>query len=74
MSADDTTLEAGLPHFFLTTSGLPHGEAFERWRTLLWYLEVEGMKPREIAPLMGMTPNAVSVLAVARAAKRGLKA
>ncbi|WP_447912043.1 sigma-70 family RNA polymerase sigma factor [Microbacterium phyllosphaerae] len=35
----------------------------ERWRTLLWYLEVEGMKPREIAPLMGMTPNAVSVLA-----------
>lgn len=35
----------------------------ERWRTLLWYLEVEGMKPREIAPLMGLTPNAVSVLA-----------
>ncbi|WP_264047894.1 helix-turn-helix domain-containing protein [Methylobacterium flocculans] len=35
MSADDTTLEAGLPHFFLTTSGLPRGEAFERWRTLL---------------------------------------
>jgi RNA polymerase sigma factor (sigma-70 family) len=35
----------------------------ERWRTLLWYLEVEGMKPREIAPLMGMSPNAVSALA-----------
>ncbi|WP_091230135.1 sigma-70 family RNA polymerase sigma factor [Microbacterium sp. 3J1] len=35
----------------------------ERWRTLLWYLEVEGMKPREIAPLMGLSPNAVSVLA-----------
>ena len=29
------TAEAGLPHFFLTTSGLPPGEAFERWRTLL---------------------------------------
>ncbi|MCK2054410.1 helix-turn-helix domain-containing protein [Methylobacterium sp. 37f] len=35
MGADDTTAEAGLPHFFLTTSGLPPGEAFERWRTLL---------------------------------------
>lgn len=35
MGADDTTAEAGLPHFYLTTSGLPRGEAFERWRTLL---------------------------------------
>ncbi|TXN15133.1 helix-turn-helix domain-containing protein [Methylobacterium sp. WL122] len=35
MGADDTTAEAGLPHFFLTTSGLPPGEAFERWRTLM---------------------------------------
>ncbi|TXN66389.1 helix-turn-helix domain-containing protein [Methylobacterium sp. WL18] len=35
MSADDTTAEPGLPHFLLTTSGLPPGEAFERWRTLL---------------------------------------
>ncbi|WP_341956522.1 sigma-70 family RNA polymerase sigma factor [Microbacterium sp. LWH13-1.2] len=43
----------------------------ERWRTLLWYLEVEGMKPREIAPLMGMTPNAVSVLATR--AREGFK-
>lgn len=34
-----------------------------RYRALLWYLNVEGMKPRELAPLMGMTPNAVSVLA-----------
>ncbi|KQO64201.1 hypothetical protein ASF22_21575 [Methylobacterium sp. Leaf87] len=35
MSTEETTGEAGLPHFFLTTSGLPPGEAFERWRTLL---------------------------------------
>ncbi|WP_232630534.1 helix-turn-helix domain-containing protein [Methylobacterium sp. Leaf118] len=27
--------EKGLPHFFLKTSGLPPGEAFEQWRTLL---------------------------------------
>ncbi|WP_404430795.1 sigma-70 family RNA polymerase sigma factor [Microbacterium lacus] len=36
----------------------------ERTRTLLWYLEVEGMKPREIAPLMGLKPNAVSAAAM----------
>jgi len=35
LGADDTTADAGLPHFFLTTSGLSPGEAFERWRTLL---------------------------------------
>ncbi len=34
-----------------------------RWRTLLWYIEVEGMKPREVAPLLGMSANAVSALA-----------
>ncbi|MBW9095004.1 sigma-70 family RNA polymerase sigma factor, partial [Microbacterium jejuense] len=34
-----------------------------RWRELLWYVEVEGMKPREIAPLLGMSANAVSALA-----------
>lgn len=34
MGADDTTAEKGLPYFFLKTSGLPPGEAFERWRTL----------------------------------------
>lgn len=33
-----------------------------RHRTVLWYLEVEGMKPREIAPLMGLTANAVSAI------------
>ena len=43
----------------------------ERWRTLLWYLEVEGMKPREVAPLMGLSPNAVSVLAAR--AREGFK-
>lgn len=40
------------------------GRLSARHRTLLWYLEVEGMKPRELAPLMGITPNAVSALAL----------
>ena len=34
LGADDTTAEKGLPYFHQTTSGLPLGEAFERWRTL----------------------------------------
>jgi RNA polymerase sigma factor (sigma-70 family) len=42
-----------------------------RWRTLLWYLEVEGMKPREVAPLLGLSPNAVSALR--RRARAGLR-
>lgn len=40
------------------------GKLSARHRTLLWYLEVEGMKPRELAPLLGITPNAVSALAL----------
>lgn len=34
-----------------------------RWRAVLWYLDVEGRKPREIAPVLGLTPNSVSALA-----------
>lgn len=41
------------------------------WRKVLWYIEVEGMTPREVAPLLGMTPNAVSALAIR--AKEGLR-
>ncbi len=36
----------------------------ERWQAVLWYTEVEGLPPREIAPLLGLTANAVGVLAV----------
>lgn len=35
----------------------------ERWRAVLWYLEVEGMSPTEAAPILGLSPNATSVLA-----------
>jgi RNA polymerase sigma factor (sigma-70 family) len=34
-----------------------------RWRDVLWLTEVEGAGPAEIAPLLGLTPNAVAVLA-----------
>lgn len=35
----------------------------ERWRAVLWYLEVEDMSPSDAAPLLGLSPNATSVLA-----------
>ncbi|MFD2774890.1 sigma-70 family RNA polymerase sigma factor, partial [Leucobacter albus] len=34
-----------------------------RWRAALWYTEVEGMPPREAAPLLGLSPNSASALA-----------
>lgn len=44
----------------------------ERWRRVLWYVEVEGLKPREAAPLLGLEANALS--AVLRRARKGLRA
>ena len=34
----------------------------ERWQAVLWHLEVEGDTPADIAPLFGLTANAVSAL------------
>lgn len=36
----------------------------ERWQEVLWYTVVEQMPPREVAPLVGLSPNATSALAV----------
>lgn len=36
----------------------------ERWQTVLWHVEVEGETPASVAPLLGLTPNAVSALLV----------
>ncbi|ALV47856.1 hypothetical protein MB46_19475 (plasmid) [Arthrobacter alpinus] len=33
------------------------------WREVLWFIEVEGLKPREVAPLLGISANATSALA-----------
>jgi RNA polymerase sigma factor (sigma-70 family) len=43
----------------------------EDWRTVLWYSEIEGMTPAEIAPIMGLNPRAVSALAFR--AREGLR-
>lgn len=47
--------------------GLP-----ERWQAVLWYLEVERMRPAEIGVMLGLSANGVSALAYrAREALRG---
>lgn len=35
-----------------------------RWQAALWYTEVEGMPPREAAPLLGVTANTAAALAL----------
>ncbi|GAB3148609.1 sigma-70 family RNA polymerase sigma factor [Amycolatopsis sp. NPDC004378] len=42
-----------------------------RWRTVLWRTEAEGDSPTEAAPLLGLTPNSVSALAMR--AREGLR-
>jgi RNA polymerase sigma factor (sigma-70 family) len=43
----------------------------ERWQTVLWYTEVEGMDPREAAPLLGLSAGATAALAYR--AREGLR-
>jgi RNA polymerase sigma factor (sigma-70 family) len=43
----------------------------ERWQDVLWQTEVEGNTPTEVAGILGMTPNAVAVLA--HRAREGLR-
>ncbi|MEV7661376.1 sigma-70 family RNA polymerase sigma factor [Paenarthrobacter sp. NPDC089316] len=43
----------------------------ERWQAVLWYLDVERMKPAVVAPILGLSANAVSALAVR--AREGLR-
>ena len=42
-----------------------------RWQDVLWQTEVEGNTPAEVAGVLGMTPNAVAVLA--HRAREGLR-
>src|SRR5207247_10580581 len=43
----------------------------DRWRTVLWHLEVEGDTPAEVAPMFGLSGNGVSALAMR--AREGLR-
>ncbi|ONI82704.1 RNA polymerase subunit sigma-24 [Saccharothrix sp. ALI-22-I] len=44
----------------------------ERWRTVLWQVEVEGERPAAVAAGYGLSPNAMAALA--RRAREGLRA
>ncbi|WP_417508116.1 sigma-70 family RNA polymerase sigma factor [Microbacterium sp.] len=63
--AADDALDRGLTA--QAFRGLP-----TRWQEVLWYSEIEQMKPAEIAPLLGMKAGAVSQLAFR--AREGLRA
>ncbi|MBE3001755.1 sigma-70 family RNA polymerase sigma factor [Nocardiopsis sp. HNM0947] len=43
----------------------------ERWQAVLWHTEIEGAKPAEVGPLLGMKAN--SVAALAYRAREGLR-
>ncbi|WP_223693503.1 sigma-70 family RNA polymerase sigma factor [Leifsonia poae] len=43
----------------------------KEWQEVLWYSEVEGLAPRDIAPLVGRSPNATAALAYR--AREGLR-
>ncbi|PRX98176.1 sigma-70 family RNA polymerase sigma factor [Allonocardiopsis opalescens] len=43
----------------------------ERWRTVLWHTEIEGGKPAEVAPVLGLSSNGVAALAYR--AREGLR-
>src|SRR5689334_2363701 len=79
MPTDDLTpYDEGEPFKDTVIAGFEGGAAArayaslpERWQLVLWHLEVEGQKPAEVAPLLGMTPNSVSALAYR--AREGLR-
>lgn len=42
-----------------------------RWQYVLWHIELRGVKPRHVAPRLGLSPNAT--VALHRRAKTGLR-
>jgi RNA polymerase sigma factor (sigma-70 family) len=75
---DMTVYDDGLPFQDTAVASFENGAAAraftslpERWQLVLWHLEVEGQKPAEIAPLLGMSANSVSALAYR--AREGLR-
>ncbi|WP_205471043.1 sigma-70 family RNA polymerase sigma factor [Nocardioides sp. SYSU D00038] len=75
---DLTPYDPGVPFTDTAVAGFENeaaARAFaslpERWQLVLWHTEVEGQKPAEIAPLLGMSANSVSALAYR--AREGLR-
>lgn len=70
--AEDPGLEKALSLFEYEDVAVAMRALPARWRTVLWYAEVMGERPRDIAPILGIEPNAVSALLIR--ARAGLRA
>lgn len=75
---DEAELDREVEFFDLAAAKFERGtasDAFsslpERWQLVLWHLDVEGQKPADVAPLLGMSANSVSALAYR--AREGLR-
>ncbi|GII97868.1 RNA polymerase sigma factor (sigma-70 family) [Sediminihabitans luteus] len=66
-STEDPTLEG----FERSTVARAFESLPERWRSVLWYSEVESMTPAQIAPMLGLSANGVAALAYR--AREGLR-
>ena len=66
-----TTESASLDALDRSTTAQAFRSLPTRWQEVLWYSEVEGMTPQQIAPLVGMTAN--STAALAYRAREGLR-
>ncbi|WAH99330.1 zf-HC2 domain-containing protein [Arthrobacter sp. MMS18-M83] len=67
MTPDDPAIQA----FESQTVARAFRSLPERWQAALWYLDVERMKPAAVAPILGLSPNAVSALGLR--AREGLR-
>lgn len=75
---DEAELDTPVEFFDAASAGFEQGAAAnafaslpERWQLVLWHLDVEGQKPADVAPLLGMSANSVSALAYR--AREGLR-
>ncbi|GAA0816811.1 sigma-70 family RNA polymerase sigma factor [Spirilliplanes yamanashiensis] len=75
---DLSPYDPGVPFHDTALAGLERAYAVRafrqlppRWQDVLWHTEVEGLGPAETAPVLGLTPNAVAVLA--HRAREGLR-
>ena len=67
----DTSESATLEALDRSTTAQAFRSLPTRWQEVLWYSEVEGMHPQQVAPLVGMSANATAALAYR--AREGLR-
>lgn len=71
LTTPDDAVEALTDGFDAAMVATAYASLPERWQAILWHTEVEGQRPAEVAPLLGIQPNAVAALAYR--AREGLR-